>query len=82
MSKQSCVVVATPILCISEVSVSVAGRTCPGRRASVVYEIKRCLPTPITGSSWIKRDSSEKRTRDLWSRGGGLKTRRRPTGLF
>lgn len=42
------------------------------RCTAVVYEIKRCLPTPIMESSWIKRDSSEKRTHDLRSRGGGL----------
>ena len=72
MSKQSCVVVTTPILCMSEAFVSAAAPVCPERLAAVACEIKRRLPTPIMESSYIKRDSSEKRTRDLRSRGGGL----------
>ena len=36
------------------------------------YKTERYLPTPATDSSWIKRDSSEKKMSVLRSRAGGL----------
>jgi hypothetical protein len=52
--------------------VSAAAPACPGRCAAVAYETKRYLPTPIMTSSWMRRDSSAKRTHDPRSRGAEL----------